>query len=162
MTDALSLRARIEDFLYEEAALLDEWKLKDWLALMTEDIVYEVPPTDAPDANSEDTLFLVADNAMRLHSRVEQLLSGETWAESPLSRTRRLVNNVRILDQRDDEIDVTANFVIHRFRGENVDVYVGRYQHILVRREGRFLIRRRRSVLDQLSLRREGKVSIIL
>ncbi len=162
MSKAPSLRAEIEDFLYEEAALLDEWKLKDWLALMTEDIIYEVPPTDSPDGNSEDTLFLVADNAMRLHSRVEQLSSGEAWAETPLSRTRRLVTNVRILAERGDEIDITANFVIHRYRGEKADVYVGRYQHTLVRREGRLLIRRRRSVLDQLSLRREGKISIIL
>ena len=36
-------RATIEDFLYEEAALLDEWRLQEWLDLLTEDATYEVP-----------------------------------------------------------------------------------------------------------------------
>ena len=33
-------RPDVEEFLYEEAALLDAWRLDDWLALMTEDAVY--------------------------------------------------------------------------------------------------------------------------
>ena len=30
-------RQEIEDFLYEEAALLDAWRLDDWLKLLTAD-----------------------------------------------------------------------------------------------------------------------------
>ena len=33
MNAALLRRLEVEDFLYREAALLDDWKLKDWLAL---------------------------------------------------------------------------------------------------------------------------------
>jgi p-cumate 2,3-dioxygenase beta subunit len=43
-------RAEVEDFLYEEAALLDEWKLAEWHALFTEDATYRVPSTDVPEA----------------------------------------------------------------------------------------------------------------
>ena len=39
-------RAEVEDFLYHEAALLDEWKLKEWEALLTDDAAYYVPPND--------------------------------------------------------------------------------------------------------------------
>ncbi|MEE8303440.1 MAG: aromatic-ring-hydroxylating dioxygenase subunit beta, partial [Candidatus Tectomicrobia bacterium] len=52
-------RAQIEDFLYHEAALLDEWRLDEWMALLTDDIVYEVPSTDIPDGDPETTLFLI-------------------------------------------------------------------------------------------------------
>src|SRR5262249_42863699 len=39
-------RAEVEDFLYHEAALLDEWKLKEWEALLADDAAYYVPPND--------------------------------------------------------------------------------------------------------------------
>ena len=32
-TRAVVTRAEVEDFLYHEAALLDDWKLNDWLVL---------------------------------------------------------------------------------------------------------------------------------
>ena len=41
-------RADVEDFLYHEAALLDDWRLDDWLELLAEDAAYYVPSTDAP------------------------------------------------------------------------------------------------------------------
>src|SRR6476620_6027447 len=48
-------RATIEDFLYAEAALLDEWRLQEWLDLLTEDATYEVPSTDTPDGDARTT-----------------------------------------------------------------------------------------------------------
>src|SRR5438445_13187599 len=85
----------IERFLIDEAALLDEWRLEEWLALMAEDSRYLVPPLDAADADHRDTLFLIADDRRTLASRVRQLLSGGTWAENPRPRTRPLVTHVR-------------------------------------------------------------------
>ena len=37
-------RAEVEDFLYQEAALLDDWKLNEWEKLLTDDATYYVPP----------------------------------------------------------------------------------------------------------------------
>ena len=96
-SDILFTRSEIEEFLFDEAALLDEWRLEEWLALMAPDARYLVPPLDAPDADHRDTLFLIADDRRTLASRVRQLLSGTTWAENPRSRTRRLITNVRLL-----------------------------------------------------------------
>ena len=44
-------RQEIEDFLYNEAELLDEWKMKEWVALFTENGTYAVPPIGSPNAN---------------------------------------------------------------------------------------------------------------
>ena len=44
-------RAEVEDFLYREAALLDDWKLDEWEALLTDDAAYYVPPNDQPDGD---------------------------------------------------------------------------------------------------------------
>jgi len=155
-------RQAIEDFLYEEAALLDEWRLEEWLQLMTDDASYYVPSTDAPDGDHHDTLFIVSDDITRLRSRVKQLLGRFAHAENPRSRTRRLISNVRIRGVAGDMVRVTANFLVSRTRMEQVDTYVGRYEYVLVQQDGKLKIRERRAILDLDSLRPQGKVSIIL
>jgi len=162
MTAAISL-AEIERFLVDEAALLDEWRLEEWLALFTEDGRYLVPPLDAPDADHRTTLFLIADDRRNLASRVRQLLGGTTWAENPRSRTRRLVTNFRILDEGPDSVTATANFAVWRFQHDATDIYVGRYINVLVRGGASGLMfRERRVVLDLETLRPHGKLSFIL
>lgn len=152
----------IEEFLVYEAALLDEWRLEEWLELMAPDARYLVPPLDMPEADHHDTLFLIADDRRTLASRVRQLLSGTTWAENPRSRTRRLITNVRLLAAGDGAARATANFAVWRFQHEKADVYVGRYVHILVRGSAGLLFRERRAVLDLETLRPHGKLSFIL
>jgi p-cumate 2,3-dioxygenase beta subunit len=155
-------RSMIEDFLYEEAALLDEWRLREWLELLTEDATYEVPATDTPDGDPRTTLALIADDITRLRSRVDQLLGKSAWAENPRSRTRRLISNVRISGVEGELIRVTANFAVYRIRFEQMDTYVGRYEYTLVQRAGALKIRERKAILDLDALRPHGKVSIIL
>lgn len=155
-------RQEVEDFLYEEAALLDEWRLEEWLQLLTEDTAYYVPSTDMPDGDHRTTLFLVADDITRLRSRVQQLLGKSAHAEHPHSRTRRMISNVRIRKIEGNHLDVTANFVVYRIRMEQVDTYVGRYEYRLVQHDGQLKIRERRAILDLDALRPQGKVSIIL
>lgn len=155
-------RAEIEDFLYEEAALLDEWKLAEWHALFSEECTYSVPSTDLPDADPSDTLFLIADDAARLRSRVGQLLGKQTWSENPHARTRRMLGNVRIRKTDGAQIWVTANFIVHRMRTNQVATYVGRYEYVLELQGAGLRIQHRRAILDLESLRDVGKVSFIL
>jgi p-cumate 2,3-dioxygenase beta subunit len=155
-------RAEIEEFLYEEAALLDEWRLDAWLALFTEDGTYSVPSTDAPDADPSDTLFLIADDYASLRSRVEQLMGKTTWSENPHARTRRLLGNVRIRRSDGTRLWVTANFAVYRMRSNQTATYIGRYEYVLERRAAGLRIQQRRAILDLESLRDVGKVSFIL
>jgi len=107
-------------------------------------------------------LFIVADDAVRIRSRVKQLSGKFAHAEHPHSRTRRLISNVRIRSVEGETIRVTANFVVYRTRLEQLDTYVGRYEHILVYKDGKLKIRERRAILDLDALRPQGKVSLIL
>ena len=155
-------RQQVEQFLFDEAALLDAWRLEEWLGLFTDECAYQIPPTDVPDGDHRKTLFLVADDRARLESRVKQLTGPLVHAEQPRSRTRRLITNVRILDATDDALHVTSNFVVYRMRLETVDVYVGRYEHRLVEQNGTWKINERRVILDLEALRPHGKVSFLL
>jgi p-cumate 2,3-dioxygenase beta subunit len=158
-------RQQVEDFLYFEAALLDEWRLDEWLALFDQECGgYYMPTTDHPDGEHNTDLFLIADDMPKLRSRVEQLLSGLTWAENPRSRTRHMVSNVRILGHDDELLSVTANFVVYRMRFQNIDPYIGTYHYKLVPRDSgtSFTILERRVILDLEALRPHGKVSFIV
>ena len=156
-----ALRLDTEEFLYEEAALLDDWRLDDWLALFTPDARYEVPSTDHPSGGPADALMLVSDTAAMLAARVKRLNSRKAHREFPWSRTRRIIGNVRILSQDGDELEVAANFAVYRSRRE-VNVYMGQYRYRLVRHGDSFKIRFRRAELDVETLDPHGTLSIIL
>ena len=99
---ALLLEHRLTRFLYEEARLLDEWRLKEWLDLFTDDAVYVVPTTDHPKPMPSRDLTLIHDDRKRLACRVGLLLGERAWAENPMSRTRRVVGNIRLAIQQGD------------------------------------------------------------
>jgi p-cumate 2,3-dioxygenase beta subunit len=157
----LALRLEVEEFLIEEAAMLDEWRLDDWLELFTEDASYVVPSTDVPDGDPAHDLTLIDDDYLRLTWRVRRLKSRHAHREFPWSRTRRLVTNVRVLRAEGDELDVTASVLVHRFRHGQADAFVGRYLSTLVRTPDGLRIRRRRAELDLERLSPNGALSMV-
>lgn len=158
-----ALVAEVEDFLYDEADLLDEWRLHEWLAFFSAEGRYLVPATDKPDGDPLRDLFLIQDDRFLLEQRVNSLLTRAAHAEYPHSRTRRLISNIRASAREDGRVDVSANFAVFRVRNAVVDTYMGRYEHVLERAAGggfSFVVRK--AVLDLDALRPHGKVSIIL
>lgn len=156
-------RGSIEDFLYREAELLDDWKLDEWIELFEPGATYHVPATDLPAGRPESSLFLVADDWVRLNARVKRLMSKNAHVENPRSRTRRIIGNVRFNEIHEDQtIAIRANFIIYRWRYEIADQFVGRYEYVVLPTADGLRIRSRKAILDLESLRPSGKVSIIL
>ena len=158
---ALTLREMVEDFLYREAALLDAWRLDEWLALFTDDGRYFMPTTDLPDGDPRKDLVFIDDDMVRLRARVERLKSRHGHREYPSSRTRRFVTNIRIKEE-EGGIVVTSSFLIYRFRMGESSPYVGWYEHRLRRVNEELKIHQRKAVLDLEALSDHGAVSIIL
>ena len=154
-------RSEVEEFLYHEAALLDAWKLDEWLALLTEDATYRVPSNDRPDSDPKTALFMIADDIRRIRARVTRLKDPHAHAEYPRSRTRRMISNVRIVER--SPLRVEANFVVYRFRGnDDVREYVGRYRYVLETTGKQLKIKSREAILDAMELASLGTVSFIL
>jgi p-cumate 2,3-dioxygenase subunit beta len=158
----LLLEREVEDFIVREAALLDEWRLDDWLALFTEDARYLVPATDLPDGEPKETLAIINDDMARLRGRVERLKSRHAHREFPWSRTRRFITNVRIKELSEQEMVVQASFLVYRIRSGQVDPLIGSYVYTLRRLDGALKIAARKAVLDLEALRPHGTLSIIL
>lgn len=153
----------VEQFLYHEAGLLDDWRLNDWLALYTDDARYLVPSTDLPaDASPDENLFYIADDRYRLEQRVARLMKKSGHSEQPRSKTRHLVTNVRIAARDGETVSTVSAFAIYRTKDGTTDLYVGKALHDLVAGDDGLRIRRKLCALDLDGLRPQGRISIIL
>jgi 3-phenylpropionate/cinnamic acid dioxygenase small subunit len=157
------LRRDIEDFYYREAELLDDRKLREWFALLADDIRYWMPirhnPLERPE-NPADELakpgegYYFDDDKESLRIRVERVYAKNAWAEMPPSRTRHLITNVRVKKDDGRAVEVHANFLVYRTRMEtDQDLFVGVRHDLLRRDDGGFKIARRTIILDQAVLR---------
>ncbi len=156
-------RHDFEDFLYFEAALLDEWRLDEWLALFTGDAKYMVPATDCTDASTPaDSLFYIADDRFRMGERVKRLNKKTAHAEWPRSKTRHTVHNVRIRSVEGNVYQVACNFVTYRTKNDVTNTYIGHNEYKIVVGGDGPKIAEKRSVLDLDSIRALGKISIII
>jgi p-cumate 2,3-dioxygenase beta subunit len=160
-------RSDLESFLFYEADLLDQWKLDEWLHLLDENFVYQIPSNDSPETTHKKTLFLVADDCNRVKERVHRLKDKNAHAEFPHSRTRRIISNilVRNISEVENKVTVTltANFIIYRHkRGGDIRTYVGCYHYVLVENNGSYKIVLKKVILDAYELGSMGLISFIL
>lgn len=157
------LKADVEDFLYTEADLLDDRRFKDWLDLLSEDVVYFMPIRHnvkfGQHAEKENTrlgegISWFDEGKWTLNKRVEQILTGVHYAEEPLSRVCHMVSNIQILGIRDDgpqrEVDVRSRFLVYQNRVEyETYFFVGKRADTLRLTDEGWKITRREIILDQ-------------
>jgi p-cumate 2,3-dioxygenase beta subunit len=166
-------RADVEDFLYHEAELIDAWKLREWAACFHDQGSYIVPTLDidpevAVDVDPNVSLCLIADDRGLIDARVDRLENIRAHAENPRSRVNHSIANVRLGPVTDGVLEVRSNLVVHRWRHERLDTFVGLCRHRLVpvdtdpQRAPWFRILERRVVLDIESIDPMGPLSFIL
>ena len=152
-----ALQYEVEQFLYREAALLDDRRFGEWLALMADDIHYWMPIRRTVTVENlrleyadADGMAYFDDDRNDLRMRVEKLQSNSAWSENPPSRTRHFVSNVRILEAKGDEIALEAAIHLYRSRlNDKIDNWVGKRRDRLRRVEDGFRIFERHIFLDQ-------------
>jgi len=161
--DHLLLKDEIEQFLYQEAELLDERQFEDWLDLLTEDIRYWMPmrrnvkfgELDREFTREGQDINWFDEGKDTLVRRVNQILTGVHWAEEPLSRICHSVSNVQILKatpsvSQATEVNAKCRFLIYRNRVQTeTDFLVGKREEVLRNVNGRWKIAQRKIILDQ-------------
>ena len=128
--------ALLQDFIVYEARLLDERRLRDWMALFAEDGTYWVPAV--PDQQSPfDQASLFYDDCDLMRTRIERLEHPRIHVQTPPSRTAHLVGNVVVesVDESKGEYVVGSMVIMVEYRDEQQRVFAGR-QHHRLRRDG--------------------------
>jgi len=137
-------------FLSHEAKLLDERRFREWFALLDDEIDYQVPIRVARrsfDDECKDGGFRIVDTKALIEIRINRLESGADWAETPPSRTLRVVGSL-IVERTDapDLLSVDSAMIISRQRGhdERADVIpVRRHDLLRLTSDGPRLLKRR-------------------
>lgn len=154
----LELQHRVEQFLYNEAQLLDDRQFDDWLALFTEDTEYLAPVIsyeEEPRRISASEGFALFDDDHRyLSMRIARLKTEYAHAEQPPSITRHTISNVRV-EESDDGFAVRSNFIVFQGRSDASELFfVGERSDVLKPVDNTFQIRRREIIFDQRTLPR--------
>jgi ethylbenzene dioxygenase beta subunit len=153
----------VEEFLFREAELLDENRLREWLGLLTEDVRYQVPIRISKEQGAEPGITGVATDGFHLDEdheslemRVERIETGFAWAEDPPSRLRHFVTNVRIepSSEGEEELAVRSNVLVYRSRwdGPRYELLSAERRDLLRRVDGDWKLARREVILDSTAL----------
>ena len=121
LTPQQALWLELMQFYIGEAWLLDERRLKEWLQLFTDDVLYFMPRRkNVPrrEAHRELTplgdLAIFEEDKRYLEMRVARLDSGMAWAEDPPSRTRHLIGNLEAVPLENGEVEAKTAFLVYR------------------------------------------------
>ena len=152
---------QILQFLYVEARLLDEIRLKEWGALLAQDLIYSAPlretrPVNQQAASVVRTMQHYHDDWRSVMGRIVRLTGTKSaWAEDPPSRTRRLVTNVLVEEtDKPQEYSVRSYLPVTRSRF-NFDEYdlISAERRDILRSDGEgFKLAKREILLDQAVL----------
>ncbi len=152
----------VVDFLVREAELLDERRWRDWLALLAEDVTYEMPVRVTVARGQEDSVLPDMghfwEDRFTLQKRVERLETEYAWTEDPPSRTRHFVTNVRVFRSGPEELVAKSYLLLFRSRGDaRVPEWVCAERTDRLRRtEGGLRLVHRRIVVDESVLRTQN------
>lgn len=154
------LQHRVEQFYYDEAALLDRHAYNEWVELFTDDIHYFMPVRRtmlrrelAREFTRPGETAFFDDNKEMLQARAQKFFTGKAWAEDPPSRTRHIITNVRIVANTCSQLNAESNFLLYRSRLKSEeDQWIGSRKDVLRPTGDSFQIARRTILLEQTVL----------
>ncbi|MDP1421274.1 aromatic-ring-hydroxylating dioxygenase subunit beta [Peribacillus simplex] len=157
--EKMLLKCEFEQWLYDEAQLLDDIEFDDWFDLMHSSLRYQMPVrvnkegVERPDYSTE--MFTFNDDIELLRLRVDRLKTDYAWAEIPPSRTRRFVSNVRVKDYVEGEKAVVKSYLlIYRSRSTDIqhDLISGERNDEFIFEEGKWKLSKRIFIVDQSTI----------
>ena len=132
------------DFVADEAALLDERRFDDWLALFTEDGHYWIPLLGAAQADPFSHNSLAYEDRLLLQLRVDRLKNPRAHSQHPASHCQHVLQPSRIEEETGDEVRLRTPFLYVEARGESQILLTGSARHHLVRTSTGWAIREKR------------------
>jgi len=140
----LQLQHDVEQFLYRQAALLDDKDWQGWIDLFTADGVYWMPP-DASYKTWDGQPAIFAEDKNLMTVRMLRVLHPDAWSQRPLWGTNHVVSNVSIRKiSKNGDVEVTSRFHMMELRRDDVRHFAGAYLHKLKKTKKGFAIQLQR------------------
>ena len=126
--------AMLQDFVVEEAWLLDARRWDEWAALFTQDGRYWMPIAPAPD-DTPDQVALLDDDAMLRAVKLKRLRDRRAHSQQPPGRSHHLLQrtSVQRIDAGANRFELRTPFVYHELRaGRTVSLPGVAWHHLTV------------------------------
>ena len=132
----------VEQFLYQQAELLDGKQWQGWIDLFAPDGIYWMPPERSYKTwDGQPAIFAEDRNLMEV--RMRRVLHPDAWSQRPLWETNHVVSNVRIRDSG-KALVVRSRFHMMELRRDDVRHFAGSYTHHLKKTRDGFRIKLQR------------------
>ncbi|AEX21813.1 3-phenylpropionate/cinnamic acid dioxygenase subunit beta [Vibrio sp. EJY3] len=159
---SLQIHHEISQFLFHEATLLDDWKFRDWLELLDDELVYTMRTTvnaqtrDRRKGKQPPTTWIFNDTKSQLERRIARLETGMAWAEEPPSRTRHLITNCQVEEtELPGVFAARVNYILYRAQKERDETFYVGTRFDLVKQtntDNNWSLLKREIVLDQATI----------
>jgi ethylbenzene dioxygenase beta subunit len=162
LNEFLTISHEGEQFLIMEAEILDSGQYKEWLAMLTDDIVYQIPIRITRERHAStqfsDQSWHMNEDKGSLNMRIARVYTDYNWVEDPPSRSRHFLTNFRIMELfvKEDVIEVLfkSNLLLFRnkFDNTNHDLVSAERQDLLRKHKGVWKLAKRLVLLDHTTM----------
>ncbi|HJY76816.1 MAG TPA: aromatic-ring-hydroxylating dioxygenase subunit beta [Burkholderiales bacterium] len=139
------------EFVYREAALLDEKRWEEWLGLYAEAAVFWMPSwaseSQTIDDPEHELNLLYLKGRSHLEDRVFRLRTGDSFASVPMDRTTHLVSNVLVTGVNAGLVHARASWLVHASGLRGDLTRSGSYEYTLERGAGSLKILRKKIIM---------------
>jgi len=127
----LQLQHDAEQFLYQQAQLLDSKQWQAWIDLFAADGIYWMPP-EPSHTTWEGMPAIFAEDRNLMKVRMGRVLHPDAWSQRPLWETNHIVSNVVIQKAaKNGDLEVRSRFHMMELRRDDVRHFAGSYLHKL-------------------------------
>jgi 3-phenylpropionate/cinnamic acid dioxygenase small subunit len=134
LTISADTQHAVEQFLFQQAEILDSRQWDDWLSIFTDDGIYWMPAAaDQEVGEGQPNIFWEDQYLMEM--RIRRVEHPYAHSQRAGHRTSHVVSNVMIQseDEGSGEVTVTSRFHMVEYRLEDQRFFGGKYTHNLVK-----------------------------
>jgi len=119
-----SLKQSLQDFVWQENALLDEGRFDEWYELFAQDGLYWIPGESGQE-NPEGRMCIALENRMLMRLRIDRLSHHRAFSLQPGVRGLRVIQHPRVQSEHPDEdgcYTVRTNLIYSEYQKQKTEV----------------------------------------
>ena len=131
-TPSADTQRAVEQFLFQQAEILDARRWDDWLSLFTEDGIYWMPAEEGQEVGEGQPNIFWEDQFL-MEMRIRRIQHPYAHSQAAGHRTSHVVSNVMIQseDNATGDVVVSSRFHMVEYRLEVQRFFGGKYTHTL-------------------------------
>ncbi|ASC89199.1 hypothetical protein CDA61_01865 [Alcaligenes faecalis] len=120
----MSLKQSLQDFVWQENALLDEGRFDEWYELFAQDGLYWIPGESGQES-PEGRMCIALENRMLMRLRIDRLSHHRAFSLQPGVRGLRVIQHPRVQSEHPDEdgcYTVRINLIYSEYQKQKTEV----------------------------------------